>query len=376
MVPSEFWSKLKLELISSGNKYYTDNFDYYSFGTKISFKKKVINQFKRVGFSSPVLSIICKSDFLFYSFFLVFLFKWKKYIDPLEFFYNNLATEESKELYLKLVAYRLLGYTKVRLPLSTPDFWNGIKECEKVKDENNFIDVKSFPWKVYLHNMGKFGFPQKVYINSKGAFTTYILQQYVKKINGKNLGPEKGDIAIDLGGCYGDTSIFFTHIVGKEGKVYAFEFIPGNLNVFKKNLALNNLGKESVEIVERPLWDTSDKKIYYTDAGAASHVSFENFEGCEGEALTITVDDFVEKYNIKKLDFIKTDIEGAEPYALKGGIKTLNRFKPKLAISIYHGMNDFTSIIRQIDELGLGYKFYLGHYTIYASETVLYCSVE
>jgi hypothetical protein len=39
-------------------------------------------------------------------------------------------------------------------------------------------------------------------------------------------------------------------------------------------------------------------------------------------------------------------------------------------------MNDFTGIIKQISDMGAGYKFYLGHYTIYASETILYAVPE
>jgi len=371
-----FIELLKEEILKESVHYYTDNLDYYTFGTKRPLKKVIINQLKRLFYNKPVLSIVLSNDNLYKKFFLGRLLKFSKYIEPLEYFYANLATEESKYLLLRLTTFRVLGYVKVKLPLSTPEYWQGIKDFENAKDENDSIDVKSFPWKLYLHDINKFGYPFKIYINSKAAYTTFIVQQYVKIVDGKNLGPEKDDIALDLGGCYGDTSIFFSHLIGKAGKVYAFEFIPGNLNVFKKNLAINNLGKDSVDIVERPIWESSDKKIYYSDAGAASHVSFDKFEGSEGESLTITIDDFVEKYNIQKLDFIKADIEGAEPYAIKGAIKTLTRFKPKLAFCIYHGMNDFTGIIRQINELGLGYKFYLGHYTIYASETVLYCSVK
>lgn len=371
-----FVELLKKEILKESVNYYTDNLDYYTFGTKRPLKKRLINQCKRLFFNKPVLSLILSSNFLYKRFFLGFLFKYTKYIEPLEYFYKNLETQESKDLLIRLLTFRLLGYVKVKLPLSTPEYWQGLKNVEKVRDENDFIAVKSFPWKVYLHNIEKLGFPQKVYINSKGAYATYVLQQYIKKINGKNLGPAQGDVILDLGGCYGDTSIFFSYLTGNQGKVYAFEFIPGNLDVFKKNLAINNIKNDRVEIIENPVWETSGKTIYYTDAGAASHVSFEKFDGYEGETKTMSIDDFVEKHSIQKLDFIKTDIEGAEPYALKGAIKTLSRFKPKLAISIYHNMDDFTGIIKQINELGLGYKFYLGHYTIYASETVLYCCVE
>lgn len=239
-----------------------------------------------------------------------------------------------------------------------------------------FIDVLSFPWKVYLHDVSKTGFPIKVYINSKGAYTTFVVKQYIETSQNKKLSPLEGDVVLDMGACYGDTAIQFSYLVGNKGKVYSFEFIPGNLNVFKKNLALNPTLKDAVEIVEHPLWDSSDKKIYFKDAGAASHISFENFEGSTGESSTITVDDFVTRYNIQKLNFIKADIEGAEPKMLNGAVNTLKRFTPTLALSIYHGMGDFTSIIKQIDDLNLGYKFYLGHYTIYASKTILYAVKE
>jgi len=371
-----FIELLKKEILKESVNYYTDNLDHYTFGTKRPLKKVVINQLKRLFFNKPVISIILSNDTLYKKFFLGRLLKFGKYIEPLEYFYVNLATEESKYLFLRLVTFRVLGYVKVKLPLSNPQYWKGIQEFEQAKNENDFVAVKSFPWKLYLLDINKFGFPFKMYISPKGGYTTFILQQYVKNVDGKNLGPAKDDVVLDLGGCYGDTGIFFSYLIGDKGKVYSFEFISGNVEIYKKNLAINNIGNDRVEIVQHPVWDSSDKKIYYKDAGAASQISFEKFEGYEGESTTLTVDDFVERYNIQKLDFIKTDIEGAEPMALKGAIKTLTRFKPKLAISIYHSMDDFTGIIRQVNELRLGYKFYLGHYTIYASETVLYCSVE
>lgn len=48
------------------------------------------------------------------------------------------------------------------------------------------------------------------------------------------------------------------------------------------------------------------------------------------------------------------DIEGAEPFALKGAIESIKKFKPKLAISVYHSLTDFFEIPKIIDEFGPG----------------------
>ena len=66
------------------------------------------------------------------------------------------------------------------------------------------------------------------------------------------------------------------------------------------------------------------------------------------------------------------DIEGSELAALQGAEQTLRQFKPNLAISIYHKFADFFEIPSYLHGLGLGYRFYLDHYTIHAEETVLY----
>jgi hypothetical protein len=78
------------------------------------------------------------------------------------------------------------------------------------------------------------------------------------------------------------------------------------------------------------------------------------------------------QHNIQKVDFIKMDIEGAEPIALKGAINTIKRYRPKLAIAIYHSMDDFVSIPKWINDLNLDYELYLGHYTIHAEETIIF----
>ncbi len=45
------------------------------------------------------------------------------------------------------------------------------------------------------------------------------------------------------------------------------------------------------------------------------------------------------------------DIEGAELCALRGAVKTIQKFKPKLSIAIYHQIKDFDNIVCFISNL-------------------------
>src|SRR5271157_1546807 len=61
----------------------------------------------------------------------------------------------------------------------------------------------------------------------------------------------------------------------------------------------------------------------------------------------LTLDDLVMQYKITKLNWIKIDVEGAELSVLRGGIKTLSRFKPQMIIE------DHTGIYKFVEELNI-----------------------
>lgn len=75
--------------------------------------------------------------------------------------------------------------------------------------------------------------------------------------------------------------------------------------------------------------------FYLTKAGGASIISKTKTKN-QIKVRVIPLDEFVKKENIKRVDFIKMDIEGAEFDTLKGAVKTLKRDKPDLIITIYH----------------------------------------
>jgi FkbM family methyltransferase len=62
--------------------------------------------------------------------------------------------------------------------------------------------------------------------------------------------------------------------------------------------------------------------------------------GKKEEIEVDTIDNIVKEEKIKRVDFIKMDIEGYERYALKGAIETIKKHKPIIVVSAYHLADD------------------------------------
>jgi FkbM family methyltransferase len=88
--------------------------------------------------------------------------------------------------------------------------------------------------------------------------------------------------------------------------------------------------------------------------------------------LIIEVDSIDNVLKGQIVSFIKMDIEGAEYDALNGAQQTIIRYKPKLAVSMYHKPDDLFKIPQYIRELRPDYKFYLKHHMHITQELVLY----
>lgn len=278
-----------------------------------------------------------------------------------------------KELLVSLIAYRILGYKKIKLPRNNKEYWDAIKTSKSLANSGDTFDPHFMHFILKKFDLTPIGYDIKIYFSDVSIAIDFIIEQYVYKADGKNIVEvEKGDTVLDIGGCWGDTALYFAHKTGSNGKVYSFEFIPDNIKLFNINTAFNPTLLPQIELVPNPVFSISGESIYYKDNGPGSKVEFSPFEGQTGTITTISIDDFVQSNNITKVDFIKMDIEGAEPYALKGAIETIKKFRPKLAIAIYHSLDDMVNIPNWITDLNLDYEIFIGHYTIHAEETVCF----
>jgi FkbM family methyltransferase len=282
--------------------------------------------------------------------------------------YELFADKLSRDLLVQLVLFRLLGPRHVRLPRNNEAHWALREQAQALPSaESAFKGVFGKLRRFDLEFEGQRVLADCWWTN---IAWTFLIRQYYLERGDILVRPLPGDCVIDAGACFGDTALAFAASAGDQGKVYAFEIDPSNLRVARHNLALNSELSDRISLQEAALGDAEVQRFLH-GSGPAAQV----LDRPGGVAVKMTtLDSFVERARIERVDFIKMDIEGGEFGALKGAASTLAKFRPRLAISLYHRPDDLLRIPLWLDSLGLGYEFYLDHYTIHYEETVLYAS--
>jgi FkbM family methyltransferase len=357
-----------LQVISS-NLYndYEDNWDHIRYGENAAIKKNY--------FRGKIQKVLNKRGY-YHLTTVQHLISNSLQINKFEYLYNNLESNNDRQLLLQVLAFRVLGHTKVKLPLNTPNYWAQLRALEELSDKSDSINPNFLHFSLYKLNLNKINYPIEFYFTVAGILTDFIIKQYEYNKLDTIIKAEKGDFVIDGGGCWGDTALYFANEVGVNGRVFSFEFIPNNIKIFERNISLNKNLKENIELIRNPLWSDSKTKLYFKDYGPGSKVGFDKVNGLESECYTLSIDELVKQRNLPKVDFIKMDIEGAEINALKGSIETITKFKPKLAIALYHSAEDFKNIPVFLKELVPGYKFYFSHCSINLEESILFAKID
>lgn len=167
---------------------------------------------------------------------------------------------------------------------------------------------------------------------------------------------QPGDVIIDAGGFVGDTAILFCAKTGNDCQVHAFEVLEENLALFRHNIARNGVQRQVV-LNALALASRSGQELVIREAPLQGATSVGG-GGEDGVRVpTITLDDYVARAGLERVDLVKMDIEGSELAALEGAAGTLRRFRPKLALCLYHRWDDVLAIPRFLDQLGVDYRY-------------------
>jgi FkbM family methyltransferase len=215
----------------------------------------------------------------------------------------------------------------------------------------------------------------RLWTHSVSLVNIFELEQYAYSHDGNSVMAAPGDVAVDAGGCWGDSALYLADLVGPEGRVYTFEFAPDSLDVLRRNLALNPELAERIVVVEEALWERSGERLSFAPAGQVTSVTREG-SGASLSTTTVTVDDFAAREGIGRVGFLKMDVEGAEPSVLKGAQACLHEHAPKLAIAAYHRETDLAELPAAVAGARPDYRMRLGHFSPGEDETVLFASTS
>jgi FkbM family methyltransferase len=164
---------------------------------------------------------------------------------------------------------------------------------------------------------------------------------------------------VDCGAYTGDT------IEGFRSAGYAFDAIAAfepDPNHFPKLCAA--LVGEKASVFPCGVWDCMTQLRFASD-DAASHISDDGDITVQTVALDQALPGFAPSY-------IKMDVEGAEPEALRGGQALIANYRPRLAVSVYHRPRHLWELMLQVDGMGLDYQFHLRSHAFNGFDTVLY----
>lgn len=273
-----------------------------------------------------------------------FILKHSKFADSIYAFMDN----DAKKWGMKFCGYNILSPSEV---------------VEKHKDAIIIFASEIYCAEMYLQ-LAHMNFPQY----------NMFLPQHRKLSGGRGwqyydvFDAQENEIFIDAGAYDGQTSLDFVRWCNNNyEKIYMFEPSSAMCDIIKAKMEKHNVFK--YEIVNKAVWSKDDVLSFSNDINATVATDSCVAECGKYSVETTSIDNILDG---KPVTFIKMDVEGSELMALEGAKDTIRRYRPRLAISIYHKLTDIYEIPNYLLELVPDYKFYIRHYSSDVYETILY----
>lgn len=246
-------------------------------------------------------------------------------------------------------------FSKDLLPyyhFEVPNFYNVAKS--KIKEAFSYLKDDESKEQYCKHLKARIGYS----FNELPEATTY--NQYFPEDIIQLSEPE---IFLDCGAFTGDTLNDYL----KYAKVPFKKYIclePDPQNLIALNNYIDSKSLSNVQVIEIAVGNENAVLKFDATGGGGAGLS----DTGSINVNCVRIDDFFNE----KISFIKFDIEGAELSALKGAYNTIHKYKPKLAVCIYHLPTDLWEIILHIKEQFPFYDFSVRTHQYDGLDFVLY----
>ncbi|HEY3135904.1 MAG TPA: FkbM family methyltransferase [Blastocatellia bacterium] len=159
----------------------------------------------------------------------------------------------------------------------------------------------------------------KMFLNSEDILSDLILSNSFEPLETEVITSmiKSGNVVLDIGANIGYYTLIFARLVGREGKVFAFEPDPANFRLLEMNVKAN--GFDNVVLVQKAVSDMTGKcSLYLCESNKGMHRIYRS-RYCKRsiEIESIRLDDlFV--HSCDRIDFVKIDAEGSEWAVFQG----------------------------------------------------------
>lgn len=169
-----------------------------------------------------------------------------------------------------------------------------------------------------------------------------------------------GQVVLDAGANIGVFTTLAAKRVGASGLIIAVEPHPGNFDLLSDNVKRNGL--TNVRLVHAALDEHKGDAELFVHDRAINHSLVRR----SGKSIKIdkrTVDDIAEEFKLTQLDLLKIDTEGNVPEILRGAVKSVRRYKPRISFE-----RDQPEESQGLEEffLSVGYRSQALSYNTYA----------
>jgi FkbM family methyltransferase len=140
-----------------------------------------------------------------------------------------------------------------------------------------------------------------------------------------------GDVVLDIGANIGWFTLLGAKLTGSKGRVYSFEPRPETAKMLRRTIAHNNL-QNQVDVFETAVSDRRGELklavVPNAENPGGSFLITENILRDSIPSVSVKTAPLDELLEGVKADFVKIDVEGAEPMVFAGAKKTIQRSHP------------------------------------------------
>jgi len=145
---------------------------------------------------------------------------------------------------------------------------------------------------------------------------------------------------IIAGAYFGDQAIPVAYNIKDTGICHTFEPNKNNSDLIIENAKLNNLN--NIVINDLALWNKSDEKLVFEGEDALAS-TVEAKDAASNVLHTITIDDYVSRNKVGKIDLLMIDVEGGETKVLQGAVEMLKQNKPVVVFETHSLYDDWSN---------------------------------